>query len=159
MALAENETDEALSFLTQAAELDREDADILFHLGQAYQRKSQWASALTQFKAAHRLNPRESEVLYGLSQVSRKLGQRAEARESSRQFKAVSQFEQERDVLMKKLWGKPNSIELRRDLAALFEENDALAEAAEQMRQAAYLGDTAAAEELERLENVIAREK
>lgn len=152
VALANNETDEALSFLTEAAQRDRENPDILFHLGQAHQRESQWAEAEAQFGAAYRLNPRKSEVLYGLSQVSAKLGRRDKAREYSRRFKTISQFEQERDVLMKQLWGKPTSIELRRDLAYLLEKNGAYSEAIEQLRLAAYLGDESAVEELERLE-------
>ena len=43
-------------------------------------------------------------------------------------------------------------MEFRRDLAYLLEENGAFAEAVEQLRQAAYLGDESAVEELERFE-------
>ena len=64
----------------------------------------------------------------------------------------MSQFEKERDVLMKKLLGNPNSIELRRDLAYLWEENAVFSEAVEQLRRAAYLGDGSALKEFEGLE-------
>ena len=48
---------------------------------------------------------------------------------------------------------------LQHDLAALLEVNGALSEAMEQLRQAAYLGDESAVEELERLDKLMFREK
>jgi len=85
------------------------------------------------------------------------LGDREKAREYNRLFKDVSQFEEERNVLEKKLSGKPNSTELRRDLATLLEKNGALEEAMEYLRQAAYLGDEEAPAEMDRLEELLAR--
>ncbi len=75
----------------------------------------------------------------------------------NRLFKDVSQFEEERTVLEKKLSGKPNSTKLRRDLAILLEKNGAMEKAMEYLRQAAYLGDEEASAEIDRLEKLIAR--
>ena len=156
VALAQNRPEEAKVFLKEALKLEVNSPDIWFHLGQAHQRLGDWSEAKDSFEKAHDLNPRKSEVLYGLSEVNKKLGDREAARMYNSLFKDISQFEEERDVLEKKLWGKPNSTELRRDLATLLEKNDALEGAAEYLRQAAYLGDEKASAELERLEKLLA---
>ena len=85
------------------------------------------------------------------------MGDREKAREYNLLFMDVSQFEEERDVLEKKLSSKPNSTELRHDLAKLLEKNGALEKAMEYLRQAAYLGDEKAPAEIDRLEKLIAR--
>jgi tetratricopeptide (TPR) repeat protein len=157
VALAQNRPEEARIFLKEASQLEVNNPDIWFHLGQANQRLGDWSRAKDSFEKAYDLNPRKSEVLYGLSEVNKKLGDREKAREYNRLFKDVSQFEEERNVLEKKLSGKPNSTELRRDLATLLEKNGALEEAMEYLRQAAYLGDEEAPAEMDRLEELLAR--
>ena len=157
VALAQNRPEEARIFLKEASELEIKNPDIWFHLGQASQRLGDWGEAKDSFEKAYDLNPRKSEVLYGLSEVNKKLGDREKARHYNRLFKDVSQFEEERTVLEKKLSGQPNSTELRRDLAILLEKNGAMEKAMEYLRQAAYLGDEKASAEIDRLEKLIAR--
>lgn len=157
VALAKNEPAEAQAYLTEASVLESGNPDIWFHLGQSHQRLSEWRKAQENLEKAYQLNPRKSEILYGLSEVNKKLGDPERARFYGRLFSDISRFEEERDVLEKKLSGSPNDTALRLELAAFLEEGGALGEAAEYLRQAAYLGDQEAAVELERLERLLSK--
>jgi tetratricopeptide (TPR) repeat protein len=137
----------------EAAAQDSGNAHIWFHLGQAHSHLDEVALAKNCFEKSLQIKPNNSEALYALGQVYKSLQQKDKAKEVLVKFKTISDFEKSKASLLKRIGTNPKNLELKKELAALYESVEDYKSAAEVWQQAAYFGDQNAQLELERLKS------
>ncbi len=122
-------------------------------MGQAQSHLSEIRKSRVSFEKSLEIEPNNSEALYALGQAYRALGEKEESRITLEKFKKIADFEKSKKILQKQISIRPNDLEIKKELAVLFESNEDYRSATEVWQQAAYFGDQNAQLELERLKS------
>ena len=120
-------------------------------------RQKKWMDALKSFDKSHRLDNQNSETLYNLGQVYKKMGEEQLSRFYRIEFKAQSDFEKHRDNLLSRLQMQPTDLILTKELAALFEQNGRHDKAIVVWQKAHYYGDNTAMGEITRIKRTMSK--
>jgi tetratricopeptide (TPR) repeat protein len=157
VSLAKNKPVKAQEYLIQGTILDSTSADQWFHLGQSYMRRKNWEDALRSLDKSHQLDNQNSETLYNLGQVYKKLDRSQLSRFYLMEFKKQSDYEKTRGNLLNQLQIRPNDLDLIRKLAYLYEENGRVDKAMVVWYKGLYFGDSTAVVEMERIKGTTSR--
>ena len=111
-------------------------------------RDRQWEDAENSLLKSYDINSYNSETLYSLGQVYKKLGKMDRSIEYLNKFKEIEEFERNTESLTKRIRLNPDDVTLRLKLANLYQDQDRFDQALMVLRGAAYLGSKEAENKL-----------
>ena len=120
-------------------------------------RQKKWKDALRSLDQSHQLDNQNSETLYNLGQVYKKLDRNQLSRFYLMEFKKQSDYEKTRGDLLDQLQMRPKDLDLIRKLARLYEQNGRRDRAMDVWYKALYFGDSTAVAEMERIKGTTSR--